>query len=182
MHDDHDTDHSQTDLTTNPKDNTNNGDIDIETDILQLTGEELESTYRITATSGRFTRTSRSPLVRNRLFQQGTCFRPRSLETSNSTRGATKQRLSRCSTVVTTCVAAAGTSSGKTLVYGLHIARQYLEDPETRGPLSCIRRRRSVVTRSKELNEFLRNTLGLEISVGVYDGDTKSERKVSHPR
>ena len=45
MHDDHDTDHSQTDLTTNPKDNTNNGDIDIETDILQLTGEELESTY-----------------------------------------------------------------------------------------------------------------------------------------
>ena len=31
MHDDHDTDHSQTDLTTNPKDNTNNGDIDIET-------------------------------------------------------------------------------------------------------------------------------------------------------
>jgi len=40
MHDDHDTDHSQTDLTTNPKDNTNNGDIDIETDILQLTGEE----------------------------------------------------------------------------------------------------------------------------------------------
>jgi len=39
MHDDHDTDHSQTDLTTNPKDNTNNGDIDIETDILQLTGE-----------------------------------------------------------------------------------------------------------------------------------------------
>jgi len=25
-----------------PKDNTNNGDIDIETDILQLTGEELE--------------------------------------------------------------------------------------------------------------------------------------------
>jgi len=34
------------------------------------------------------------------------------------------------------------------------------------------------VTRSKELNaEFLRNTLGLEISVGVYDGDTKSEKK-----
>jgi len=29
----------------------------------------------------------------------------------------------------------------------------------------------------QELNEFLRNTLGLEISVGVYDGDTKSEEK-----
>lgn len=68
------------------------------------------------------------------------------------------------------------TSSGKTYVYALHIARQYLEDPETRAliiyPTKALSR-----DQERELNELFRGTFGLDITVGVYDGDTKSKAK-----
>lgn len=73
------------------------------------------------------------------------------------------------------CVATS-TSSGKTYVYALHIARQYLVDPETRAlivyPTKALSR-----DQERELNDLFRGTLGLDVTVGVYDGDTRSEEK-----
>jgi len=176
MHDDHDTDHSQTDLTTNPKDNSNNGDIDIETDILQLTGEDLESTYPNNRYFGQVHENFEIPAREEQTVPAGDVLPPKIAQNLEfnpwSHQAEALQVLDRGDNV---CVAA-GTSSGKTLVYGLHIARQYLEDPETRSlivyPTKALSR-----DQEQELNEFLRNTLGLDISVGVYDGDTKSEEK-----
>ncbi|WP_265107912.1 DEAD/DEAH box helicase [Halosolutus halophilus] len=73
------------------------------------------------------------------------------------------------------CVATS-TSSGKTYVYALHVARRYLEDPETRAlivyPTKALSR-----DQERELNDLLRGTLDLDVTVGVYDGDTKSDEK-----
>jgi len=157
MHDDHDTDHSQTDLTTNPKDNTNNGDIDIETDILQLTGEELESTYPNNRYFGQVHENFEIPAREEQTVPAGDVLPPkiaRNLEFDPwSHQAEALQVLDRGDNV---CVATS-TSSGKTLVYGLHIARQYLEDPETRSlivyPTKALSR-----DQEQELNEFLRNT------------------------
>ncbi|RQG97334.1 DEAD/DEAH box helicase [Natrarchaeobius chitinivorans] len=67
------------------------------------------------------------------------------------------------------------TSSGKSYVYGLEIARRYLEDPSVRAllvyPTKALSR-----DQEGELNELFR-TLGLDVSVGVYDGDTDAEEK-----
>jgi len=176
MHDDHNTDHSQTDLTTSSEDNTNNGDIDFETDILQLTGEELESTYPNNRYFGQVHENFEIPAREEQTVPPGDVLPPkiaRNLEFDPwSHQADALQVLERGDNV---CVATS-TSSGKTLVYGLHIARQYLEDPETRSlivyPTKALSR-----DQEQELNEFLRDTLGLDISVGVYDGDTKSEEK-----
>jgi DEAD/DEAH box helicase domain-containing protein len=67
------------------------------------------------------------------------------------------------------------TSSGKTLIYGLEIARQYIRDPDSRAvivhPMKALSR-----DQRKEL-EGLFEDLGLSIDVGVYDGDVTSSEK-----
>ncbi|QLG48450.1 DEAD/DEAH box helicase [Natrinema halophilum] len=72
------------------------------------------------------------------------------------------------------CVATS-TSSGKTYVYGLHIARRYRENPDVRAllvyPTKALSR-----DQERELNDLF-DTLGLDVTVGVYDGDTKREEK-----
>ncbi len=65
------------------------------------------------------------------------------------------------------------TSSGKTYIYGLHIARKYLEDNDFKAlivhPTKALSR-----DQERELNDFF-NELGIDdITVGVYDGDTNS--------
>jgi DEAD/DEAH box helicase domain-containing protein len=74
-------------------------------------------------------------------------------------------------TVVTT-----STSSGKTWIYALQIARNHLDDPESTAlclyPMKALTR-----NQENELNTKLRQDWDLDVSVGVYDGDTKSERK-----
>ena len=68
------------------------------------------------------------------------------------------------------------TSSGKTLVYQLQIARNHLEDPDATA--LCLFPTKALTTdQEKALNDGLRGTLDLETTVGVYDGDTKDERK-----
>jgi len=67
------------------------------------------------------------------------------------------------------------TSSGKTLIYGLEIARQYVRDPDSRAvvvhPMKALSR-----DQRKEL-ESLFEDIGLPIEVGVYDGDVSSSEK-----
>jgi len=181
MHDDHDTDHSQTDLTTNPKDNTNNGDIDIETDILQLTGEDLESTYPNNRYFGQVHENFEIPAREEQTVPAGDVLPPkiaRNLEFDPwSHQAEALQVLDRGDNV---CVATS-TSSGKTLVYGLHIARQYLEDPETRSLIVSIRRRRSVATKSKNsTSSFVTRLTGYQCRRLRWRHEERG--KVSHPR
>lgn len=72
------------------------------------------------------------------------------------------------------CVATS-TSSGKTFVYALQIARNYLTDPESTAlllyPTKALSR-----DQERELNDFF-GDLGLDISVRVYDGDTPTDRR-----
>ncbi|GGL37140.1 DEAD/DEAH box helicase [Halarchaeum grantii] len=68
---------------------------------------------------------------------------------------------------------ATSTSSGKTLVYALEIARNYLADESTRAllvyPTKALAR-----DQERALND-LYDDLGLDVRVEVYDGDTPSE-------
>ncbi|MFC6768422.1 DEAD/DEAH box helicase, partial [Natrinema soli] len=72
------------------------------------------------------------------------------------------------------CVATS-TSSGKTYVYGLHVARRVRENPDVRAllvyPTKALSR-----DQERELNDLF-DSLGLDVTVGVYDGDTKREEK-----
>ncbi|MDS0478554.1 DEAD/DEAH box helicase [Natrinema sp. 1APR25-10V2] len=72
------------------------------------------------------------------------------------------------------CVATS-TSSGKTYVYGLHVARRFRENPDVRAllvyPTKALSR-----DQERELNDLF-DSLGLDVTVGVYDGDTKREGK-----
>jgi DEAD/DEAH box helicase domain-containing protein len=72
------------------------------------------------------------------------------------------------------CVAT-GTASGKTLVYALHAARTHLEDPASRTlivyPTKALSR-----DQERELTGPF-DRLGLDLSVGVYDGDTPAGEK-----
>jgi len=74
------------------------------------------------------------------------------------------------------CVATS-TSSGKTYVYALQIARNYLDDPESTAlllyPTKALSR-----DQEEELSAFFAN-LGLDLDVRVYDGDTPSSRRRS---
>ncbi|MFW5959123.1 MAG: DEAD/DEAH box helicase [Natronomonas sp.] len=72
------------------------------------------------------------------------------------------------------CVATS-TSSGKTYVYALQIARNHLTDPDSTAflvyPTKALSR-----DQEQALNEFF-GTLGLDITVRVYDGDTPTDRR-----
>jgi len=72
------------------------------------------------------------------------------------------------------CVATS-TSSGKTYVYGLHVARCFRENSDVRAllvyPTKALSR-----DQERELNDLF-DSLGLDVTVGVYDGDTKREEK-----
>jgi len=72
------------------------------------------------------------------------------------------------------CVATS-TSSGKTYVYALQIARHHLADPASTAllvyPTKALSR-----DQEQELNEFF-DALGLDIAVRVYDGDTPTDRR-----
>ncbi|SEV80648.1 DEAD/DEAH box helicase [Natrinema salifodinae] len=73
------------------------------------------------------------------------------------------------------CVATS-TSSGKTYVYGLDIARRFRENPDVRAllvyPTKALSR-----DQERELNDLF-DALGVDVTVGVYDGDTNREEKV----
>lgn len=72
------------------------------------------------------------------------------------------------------CVATS-TSSGKTMVYALQIARNKLENPDSTALLVYPTK---ALSRDQEnaLNT-LYNNLGIDISVQVYDGDTRQDRR-----
>ncbi|MFW6384859.1 MAG: DEAD/DEAH box helicase [Halodesulfurarchaeum sp.] len=67
------------------------------------------------------------------------------------------------------------TSSGKTYVYALQFARAYLADPQSTAlfvyPTKALSR-----DQAGELDEFFAS-LGLDVSVRVYDGDTSGDRR-----
>ncbi len=73
-------------------------------------------------------------------------------------------------------VVTTSTSSGKTWIYALEIARNYRADPESTAlclyPMKALTR-----DQESELNAKLRRDWNLDATVGVYDGDTKSDRK-----
>lgn len=72
------------------------------------------------------------------------------------------------------CVATS-TSSGKTYVYALQIARYHLSDPASTAllvyPTKALSR-----DQEQELNDFF-DALGLDVAVRVYDGDTPTDRR-----
>ncbi len=82
------------------------------------------------------------------------------------------RRLEGGDNVVTTT----STSSGKTWVYALQAARNHIDDDRATAlclyPMKALSR-----DQEQELNTKLREDWGLDISVGVYDGDTPSDRK-----
>ncbi|CAJ51979.1 DEAD/DEAH box helicase [Haloquadratum walsbyi] len=73
-------------------------------------------------------------------------------------------------------VVTTSTSSGKTWVYALQIARMHLYNPETTAlclyPMKALTR-----DQERELNNKLRDDWGLDVKIGVYDGDTPTDRK-----
>ncbi|SDG28106.1 DEAD/DEAH box helicase [Halorientalis regularis] len=73
-------------------------------------------------------------------------------------------------------VTTTSTSSGKTWIYALQAARNHLQDDQATAlclyPMKALSR-----DQEQELNTKLRDDWGLDLSVGVYDGDTPSDRK-----
>lgn len=73
-------------------------------------------------------------------------------------------------------VATTSTSSGKTLIYQLQAARNYLRDESSTAlclyPMKALTR-----DQERALNDDLRGEWDLDIQVGSYDGDTKTEDK-----
>jgi DEAD/DEAH box helicase domain-containing protein len=74
-----------------------------------------------------------------------------------------------------TCVATS-TSSGKTLVYGLQIAKNHLESDKSATSLLLYPTKALSRDQEQALND-LYTDLGLDIDVQVYDGDTNDSRK-----
>lgn len=72
------------------------------------------------------------------------------------------------------CVSTA-TASGKTYVYALHIARLFREDPSSTALL--VYPTRALSADQKEELDALYEQLGLDVKVGVYDGDATAEQK-----
>lgn len=73
-------------------------------------------------------------------------------------------------------VVTTSTSSGKTWVYALQIARNYLRNPENTAlclfPMKALTR-----DQKNELQTKLQDDWNLDITIGVYDGDTSSDQK-----
>jgi DEAD/DEAH box helicase domain-containing protein len=73
-------------------------------------------------------------------------------------------------------VVTTSTSSGKTWIYALQIARNYRVDPDSTAlclyPMKALTR-----DQENELNTKLRDDWGTDATIGVYDGDTTTERK-----
>ena len=72
------------------------------------------------------------------------------------------------------CVATS-TSSGKTFVYGLHIARQHYQGQDSTALL--VYPTKALSRDQKQALDDLYATLGLDIDVAVYDGDTSSNER-----
>lgn len=72
------------------------------------------------------------------------------------------------------CVATS-TSSGKTLVYGLHFARQYIDNDASTALL--VYPTKALSRDQQEALNDLYSTLGLDIDVAVYDGDTSTDNR-----
>ncbi len=73
-------------------------------------------------------------------------------------------------------VTTTSTSSGKTWIYALQAARNHLDIEDATAlclyPMKALSR-----DQEQELNTKLREDWGLDVSIGVYDGDTPSDRK-----
>ena len=73
-------------------------------------------------------------------------------------------------------VVTTSTSSGKTWIYALEMAENHLRDPESTAlclfPMKALAR-----DQERTLNEKLRGDWDLDPTIGVYDGDTGSDRK-----
>ncbi|WP_276275025.1 DEAD/DEAH box helicase [Haladaptatus sp. QDMS2] len=148
---------------------------DTTTDGLALSGDDLAETYPPNRYRGQVKAKFNIPAREAQTVPATECLPPElatRLPFDPWTHQATA--LSALDRGANVCVATS-TSSGKTLVYALHIARRYLENPETRAlivyPTKALSR-----DQEKELNDLF-DTLGLDITVGVYDGDTKSSEK-----
>lgn len=73
-------------------------------------------------------------------------------------------------------VVTTSTSSGKTLIYQLEIARNYVADEETTA--LCLFPTKALANDQEQaLNNGLRAELDLGVHIGTYDGDTKDEQK-----
>lgn len=72
------------------------------------------------------------------------------------------------------CVATS-TSSGKTLVYALQIARNHLDNPDSTAML--IYPTKALSRDQEQALNNLYDDLGVDINVQVYDGDTRSDRR-----
>ena len=73
-------------------------------------------------------------------------------------------------------VATTSTSSGKTWIYALQMARNYLADPSSTAlclfPMKALAR-----DQEQTLNDKLRGDWNVDTTIGVYDGDTTSDEK-----
>jgi len=152
------------------------GDVDLETDVLALTGDDLETTYPNSRYHEQVHEQFALPAEDEQCVPATETLPPElasKLDFNPWSHQA--EALDALADGENVCVATS-TSSGKTYVYALHIARQYLKDPETRAlivyPTKALSR-----DQEQELNALFRETFGLDITVGVYDGDTKSEEK-----
>lgn len=73
-------------------------------------------------------------------------------------------------------VVTTSTSSGKTWVYALQIARNHLDDPDATA-LCLFPMKALALDQEQALNEKLRQDWGIDTQIGVYDGDTDDDRK-----
>jgi DEAD/DEAH box helicase domain-containing protein len=73
-------------------------------------------------------------------------------------------------------VVTTSTSSGKTLIYQLQMARNHLSD--SNATALCLYPTKALTNdQEQSLNNLFRETLDLDVHVGTYDGDTDSKRK-----
>jgi len=158
------------------RDRTPSGDHDRDATELALTASELRGTYPSRRYHGQIEDVTTIPARPGRTVPAGDILPP-TLATKLgvdpwSHQAAALEALADGENV---CVTTA-TASGKTYVYALQIARRYLEAPETRAllvyPTKALSR-----DQERELTELLCGTLGLDISIGVYDGDTAADDK-----
>jgi DEAD/DEAH box helicase domain-containing protein len=73
-------------------------------------------------------------------------------------------------------VVTTSTSSGKTWIYAIQMARNHFDDPDSTAlclfPMKALAR-----DQEQSLNDKLRDDWNLDPTIGVYDGDTKTDRK-----